>query len=76
MSPQDPLIALDLPEGAHTIDVGEYVCPGGRQAEVCPAVVGNVAVWNDESHLSTTFVRTITPMLGDAMREELPQYFN
>ncbi|NUL48771.1 acyltransferase [Cellulosimicrobium funkei] len=76
MSPQNPLVALDLPEGAHTIDVGEYVCPGGRQAEVCPAVVGNVAVWNDESHLSTTFVRTMTPMLGDAMREELPQFFD
>lgn len=76
MSAQNPLETVDLPEGTHTIDVGEYVCPGLREAEVCPAVVGNVAVWNDQSHLSTTYVRTMTPILGHAMREEIPRYFN
>lgn len=51
--------------GATLIDPGPVVCPG----ETCPAVIGDVLVYRNGAHLTRTYVRTLTPWLGD----QLPQ---
>lgn len=41
------------------VDLTEWICPD----DVCPAVVGNVAVYRDDNHLSSSYARTLAPML-------------
>lgn len=48
-----------LPANVRLIDMTSYVC-GPRE---CPAVIGNVLVYFDDSHFTATFARTLAPML-------------
>ena len=54
----------DLPSHVTTFDLTDYVCPEGR----CDAVVGNVLVFWDHSHMTATYARTLTPMMEQALR--------
>ncbi|NDK32218.1 acyltransferase family protein [Nesterenkonia haasae] len=68
----NPLDETDLPDGTHTIDLtSSYICPE-RQ---CSAVIGGVAVYRDDSHLSSEYVESLAPMLDREMREKMPQLF-
>ncbi|GAB3447602.1 acyltransferase family protein [Streptomonospora sediminis] len=53
-----------IPGNVSLIDLTEYVCPGGR----CPAVIGNVLVFWDHSHLTATYSRTLAPMLEEQVK--------
>ena len=46
-------------EGVIGVDLRPWVCPDG----VCPGVIGNVAVYIDDNHLSGSYGRTLAPML-------------
>lgn len=48
-----------LPVNVEVIDVLDYLCNGDH----CPAVIGNVLVYRDGHHLTTTFARTMAPVL-------------
>ncbi len=48
---------LDLP----MIDLNQWICPEGPA--VCPSALGGVLVLRQGSHLTDTYVRTLTPML-------------
>lgn len=37
------------------------------ESEICPAVIGNVVVYVDESHLTPTYSRTLSPWLGEQL---------
>lgn len=52
-----------LPANVRLIDMTRFVC--GPQ--VCPAVIGNVLVYFDDSHFTATFARTLAPMLRHRM---------
>lgn len=75
---QNPLELEELPDGVATVDLSPYVCPGFDDPAVdyCPAIYGNVAVWHDNSHLSNTYVETMTPIIEMHLREELPALFD
>lgn len=68
---ENPLLAEDLPQGAYSVDMTENICPDGS----CPAVIGGVAVYNDDSHLSTYYVETLTPILDEKLRDEMPHLY-
>lgn len=74
----NPLQEQNLPEGTHHIDMVEHVCPEGMStdSDQCPAVVGNVVVWYDNSHLADQYVATMTPILEAKLREEMSWLFN
>lgn len=74
----NPLTEIDLPAGAHQIDMLEHVCPEGMttDSDQCPAVVGNVAVWFDNSHLSNTYVATMTPLIETELRQKVDWLFD
>ncbi|MBV2362315.1 acyltransferase family protein [Streptomonospora nanhaiensis] len=59
-APSDPAPQVSgIPDNVHLIDLTEYVCPSGR----CPAVIGNVLVYWDHSHLTATYSATLALML-------------
>lgn len=76
----NPLEEMELPAGAQTIDMNEYICPslqdGAGQDAVCPAVMGNVIVRYDGSHMPPEFTRTLAPALEIEMRDVFPDLFS
>lgn len=46
------------------VDLAEYVCPVG---EKCPAVIGNVLVYRQGSHLTDTYVETLTEVMDERL---------
>lgn len=74
----NPLEETNLPDGTQYIDMLEHVCPVGMRTESdqCPAVVGNVVVWYDNSHLSDTYVATMTPIIEAQLREKAGWLFD
>lgn len=67
----NPLEDIDLGESMYTLDMVDYVCPEGS----CPAVIGNVAVYRDSSHLSPAYAESLAPILEEHLREEMPHLF-
>lgn len=53
---------LDLP----VVDLDRWICPGEG---ACPSAIGGVLVLRQGSHLTDTFVRTLTPMLHRELSE-------
>ncbi|GGE68212.1 acyltransferase family protein [Nesterenkonia cremea] len=68
---ENPLLEEDLPPATYSVDLTENICPDGS----CPAVIGGVAVYNDDSHLSTYYVETLAPVLDEKLREEMPHLY-
>ncbi|UYP17434.1 acyltransferase [Rhodococcus sp. Z13] len=64
LDPVDPAIAASahLPS-VSLIDMSDLFC---RQ-DLCRAVEGNILIYRDENHLTTTYVRTMTPELGERL---------
>jgi peptidoglycan/LPS O-acetylase OafA/YrhL len=46
-------------QGSHLIDLTPEICPH----HLCRAVIGNALTYRDDSHLSATFARTLSPWL-------------
>ncbi len=66
--PRDPLEQAIRAVGdrrIESVNLNDHIC-GPRQ---CPGVVGGVIVYSDFSHLTTTYVRTLTPYLERALVE-------
>ncbi|MBR8740682.1 acyltransferase family protein [Nocardiopsis sp. MG754419] len=55
----------DVPPNVTLLDLTEHVCPAGD----CDAVVGNVLVYWDHSHITATYADTLTPVVEDALVE-------
>jgi|GEM_PF-5134763 len=74
----NPLEEQALPEGTHYLDLVEHVCPEGMttESDQCPAVVGNVVVWYDKSHLTNQYVATMTPIIEAEMRDKVGWLFD
>jgi peptidoglycan/LPS O-acetylase OafA/YrhL len=51
-------------KNARVIDLTQYVCT----ATECPVVIGGVIVYRDGSHLTRTFISTLTPYLDQRLR--------
>ncbi|MFA5607893.1 MAG: SGNH hydrolase domain-containing protein, partial [Leucobacter sp.] len=58
LADSNPIDALVRP-GIATVDMTDFICPD----ESCPTVIGNIAVYIDDNHLSITYTQTMTPML-------------
>ncbi|MET0838659.1 MAG: hypothetical protein ABWY19_07765, partial [Marmoricola sp.] len=52
---------LDLP----FVDLNRWICPPGDR---CPPVIAHTLVYRQGSHITATYVRTLTPMLHRALR--------
>lgn len=54
---------IDDLRGVVSIDFTLWLCPEGR----CEGVIGNIAVYMDDNHLTATYGRTLAPMLEQMM---------
>lgn len=61
--------AAEQVPGIDVVDMGRYFCTDG----VCPAVIGGVPVYHDNSHLTATYSRTLAPYLEAALVRPLRQ---
>jgi peptidoglycan/LPS O-acetylase OafA/YrhL len=52
-------------EGVYLIDPTPVLC----LEKACPAVIGDVLVYRNGAHLTATYVRTLTPWLGNQLPE-------
>ncbi|MEH3088065.1 MAG: acyltransferase family protein [Microbacterium arborescens] len=59
LSASNPALVLQRESITH-VDLTDWICPDG----VCEAVVGNVAVFRDDNHLSSTYARSLAPALA------------
>ena len=59
----DPASLVEVPPDMTLVDLTEHVCPGGA----CDAVVGNVLVYWDHSHITATYAHTLTPVVEEAL---------
>ena len=53
------------------VDLTDYFC----NSSTCPATIGGVIVYTDQSHLTKTFVETLTPYLKRELGKILPNWF-
>ncbi|WP_181781243.1 acyltransferase family protein [Pseudonocardia pini] len=53
----------DLPQNVSFLDYTDYYC--GPQT--CPAEIGNVLVYQDDNHLTATFMTSLSPVVGEDM---------
>ena len=64
LSPDPPYTRVrGLPSAVSFLDFSDYLCT----ETICPPVIGNVHVYLDENHLSATYVRTMTPIVEQAI---------
>ncbi|MFK5583163.1 acyltransferase family protein [Serinicoccus sp. LYQ131] len=63
----------ELP-GSHLVDLSRWICPpgtpvpGAEDSEPrCPSVIDEVLIFRQGSHLTATYVRTLTPLLHEAL---------
>jgi peptidoglycan/LPS O-acetylase OafA/YrhL len=59
-------------KGVAIVDLFDAICPLQR----CPAVIGNVLIYRQGSHLTATYIRTLAPRLARALtRAHLPAIY-
>jgi hypothetical protein len=55
------------PPTVHFVDLSDYFC----DQTTCPPVIGNVLVYRHKNHITATYVRTLAPVLEDALNRAL-----
>lgn len=62
----------DLPEGAYSLDMKEYICPAVKAPDVdnCDAVVGNILTSYDNGHFTAPFAQSLANGLEKEMRKD------
>jgi peptidoglycan/LPS O-acetylase OafA/YrhL len=63
-----------IPESMVHVDLTRWYCRVSD--DNCPAVIGNVLVYRDVSHLTNTFLLSMEPMLAGALRDQAPWLFS
>jgi peptidoglycan/LPS O-acetylase OafA/YrhL len=57
------LAAAEQVPGVQVVDMTDYVCPG----TMCPPVIGGVLVYRQGSHITTTYVLTLSEILSQRL---------
>jgi hypothetical protein len=55
-------------EGVAVVDPAAWFCT----AAVCPAIVDNTLVYRDGSHVTSTYIRLLTPLLAPLLSDAIP----
>ncbi|MEV1118016.1 acyltransferase family protein [Actinosynnema sp. NPDC049800] len=60
LAPEPPWASLpDVPPNVSFADFSDYLC----EDETCPPIIGNVFVYLDDNHLSSTYATTMAPFV-------------
>ncbi|QIM15854.1 acyltransferase [Leucobacter insecticola] len=66
LADQNPAEEL-VGSGVATIDMNDFICP----QNLCPAVIGNVVVYLDDNHLTSTYTATMRAILQPRLLEAI-----
>jgi hypothetical protein len=66
----DPQISAAQQSGAGLVDLTPYFCIG----TTCPAVIGSVIVYRDDSHMGGVYSRSLAPYLGERVLAIMRDY--
>lgn len=64
LAPRDPGARLDNLPGVDHVDLTDLLCPEG----VCLPVIGNVAVYRDDNHLTRSYAESMSGILEERLR--------
>jgi hypothetical protein len=56
-----------LAAGGSYLDITPWLCT----KQSCAVVVGNLLAYRDDNHLSTSFTKWVSPVLGSALQETI-----
>jgi peptidoglycan/LPS O-acetylase OafA/YrhL len=56
-------VAVAVDNGAQYLDVSNWICG----PEVCPVIVGNILLYRDSNHVTTTYARWLAPLVEAAI---------
>jgi peptidoglycan/LPS O-acetylase OafA/YrhL len=62
LADSNPAAALERP-GVRLVDLTPWICPD----DLCVGVIGNVAVYRDDNHLTRIYARTLGPWLAEQL---------
>ena len=57
LADEDPAAGLADLDGAHVVDMSDYLCPDG----ICPATFGDLAIYLDDNHITWKFADRLAP---------------
>lgn len=66
LADSNPAAALERP-GVRLVDLTAWICPD----DLCVGVIGNVAVYRDDNHLTRIYARTLAPSLAEQLPARL-----
>lgn len=69
LAPEYPAEPLTAAESVHAADLSDYLCP----EDVCESVIGNVAVYLDDNHLTGSYARSLSVPLKVEL-ETIPSF--
>lgn len=55
-------------KGAYRIDMTRFYC----RDQKCPQIIGHVFVYRDDNHITSTYIRTLAPMLWQKIQQLAP----
>ena len=67
MAAEDPAKFLEENPLFHQIDASDMLCPDG----VCGTIIGDVFVYMDDNHISSTYSRTMAPELAARIEDAM-----
>lgn len=67
LAPQPPYADMDIPSEVSFVDLSDAYCIDGH----CPPVIGNVLVYIDDNHVTSTYMETLSPLLETKLTETL-----
>jgi peptidoglycan/LPS O-acetylase OafA/YrhL len=60
---QQTSIDVAVENGAQYLDISNWVC----SLDTCPVITGNILMYRDSHHLTTTYVQFLTPLIEEAI---------
>jgi hypothetical protein len=67
------LRAVEAQPGVHIVNLFDAICPTTR----CSPVIGNVLIYRQGSHITRTYIETLTPRLAQALSAAgLPAHYD
>ncbi|MDI5977909.1 acyltransferase family protein [Amycolatopsis magusensis] len=66
-APEPPYLGIDVPPEVSFLDFSDYFC----ERDLCPPVIGNVLLYLDDNHVTSTYMTTMAPMVEEAVETAL-----
>lgn len=67
LAPEPPYAEMDIPSNVSFVDVSDAYCT----EDFCPPVIGNVLVYMDNNHVTSSYMETMSPLMEEKLLDVL-----